>query len=82
MSVNRDGSYDYSGKRVAVIGNGSSAIQIIPRLQKVAGHLTNYVRSPTWISVGFSEELTPEGKNFKCMFIFLFPFKSRPLLIS
>lgn len=27
-----DESYDFSGKKVAVIGNGSSAIQIIPKL--------------------------------------------------
>lgn len=67
MHGNRDSDYDYTGKRIAVIGNGSSAIQIIPKLQKVAGHITNFMRGPTWISAGFSEELTPEGKNFKCI---------------
>lgn len=66
MSENRDTGYDYSDKRVAVIGNGSSAIQIVPKLQKITSHITNFMRSPTWISAGFSEELTPEGKNFKC----------------
>ncbi|KAL2834389.1 hypothetical protein BDW59DRAFT_178795 [Aspergillus cavernicola] len=45
-----DESYDYSGKRIAVIGNGSSAIQIIPKLAKVASHLTSFIRSQAWIS--------------------------------
>ncbi|KAL4966984.1 flavin-containing monooxygenase [Aspergillus stella-maris] len=45
-----DESYDYSGKRIAVIGNGSSAIQIIPQLAKGASHLTSFIRSHAWIS--------------------------------
>jgi cation diffusion facilitator CzcD-associated flavoprotein CzcO len=48
----------FNGKRVAVIGNGSSAIQIVPEIGKVASHLTNIVRSPTWISAPFVEELS------------------------
>jgi cation diffusion facilitator CzcD-associated flavoprotein CzcO len=48
----------FDGKRVAVIGNGSSAIQIVPELGKVAYHLTNIVRSPTWISAPFVEDLS------------------------
>ncbi len=35
--------YDFAGKRVAVIGNGSSAIQIVPELAKVASKLHNIV---------------------------------------
>jgi cation diffusion facilitator CzcD-associated flavoprotein CzcO len=48
----------FDGKRVAVIGNGSSAIQIVPELAKVASHLTNIIRSPTWISAPFVEDLS------------------------
>jgi cation diffusion facilitator CzcD-associated flavoprotein CzcO len=48
----------FEGKRVAVIGNGSSAIQIVPEVAKVASHLTNIVRSPTWISAPFVEDLS------------------------
>jgi len=33
-SAKWDNSYDYNGKVVAVIGNGSSAIQIVPKMQK------------------------------------------------
>ena len=44
--------YDFAGKNVAVIGNGSSAIQIVPQLVEEVGHLTNFVRSPTYITPG------------------------------
>jgi cation diffusion facilitator CzcD-associated flavoprotein CzcO len=47
-----DTDYDFAGKNVAVIGNGSSAIQIVPQLVEKAKHLTNFVRSPTYITPG------------------------------
>jgi len=50
--------------QVAVIGNGSSGIQIVPQIQKTAARVVNYARERTWISTGFGAELTPEGKNF------------------
>jgi cation diffusion facilitator CzcD-associated flavoprotein CzcO len=40
---------DLAGKRVAVIGTGASAIQIIPEVQKVAAHLDVYQRTAPWI---------------------------------
>ena len=40
---------DLTGKRVAVIGTGASAIQIVPELQKVVGHLDVYQRTAPWI---------------------------------
>lgn len=53
--------YDFKNKRVGVIGSGSSAIQIIPNLQKVAGtHLSCFIRSKTWISPPFGQELQDE----------------------
>lgn len=47
---NWDPSFDPKGKRVAVIGNGASGIQIVPELQKVVSHLDHYARSRTWIA--------------------------------
>ncbi|OAA64312.1 Flavin monooxygenase-like protein [Niveomyces insectorum RCEF 264] len=48
--------YDFKNKRVAVIGNGSSSIQIVPSLQKVDGiDLKVFMRSRTWISSGFGD---------------------------
>ncbi len=38
-----------SGKRVAVIGSGASAFQIVPEMTKVAKHLTVFQRSPVWM---------------------------------
>ena len=40
---------DLNGKRVAVIGTGASAIQIVPEVQKVAAHLDVYQRTAPWV---------------------------------
>lgn len=50
---------------MAVVGNGSSAIQVIPKIQPDALRVINYIRAPTWISVNYCASLTPEGKNFR-----------------
>lgn len=47
-----DESYDYANKKIAMIGNGSSAIQIMPELAKSAKHVTNFIKNPTWITPG------------------------------
>jgi cyclohexanone monooxygenase len=39
---------DLRGKRVGVIGTGSSGIQAIPELAEVAGHLTVFQRTPAY----------------------------------
>ena len=41
--------YDLTGKRVAVIGTGASAIQFVPRIQPKVEHLTLFQRTPPWI---------------------------------
>lgn len=48
-SARWDHSVDLAGKRVAIIGTGASAIQIVPELQKVAGHLDVYQRTAPWV---------------------------------
>ena len=40
---------DLTGKRVAVIGTGASAIQIVPAIAPRVGQLTVYQRSPPWV---------------------------------
>ena len=40
---------DWSGKRVAVIGTGASALQFIPHLAEAAAHLTVFQRTPPWL---------------------------------
>ena len=39
---------DLEGKRVAVIGTGATAIQLIPEVAKEAAHLTVFQRRPNW----------------------------------
>lgn len=44
-----DNDYDLAGKRVAVIGSGASAIQVVPEVAKQAEQLTVFQRTPSWI---------------------------------
>ncbi len=39
---------DFAGKRVAVIGTGSTGVQTIQEVSKTAGHLTVFQRTPNW----------------------------------
>lgn len=41
--------YDLRGKRVAVIGTGASAIQIVPEVAEQAAHLDVYQRTAPWV---------------------------------
>ena len=40
---------DLTGKRVAVLGTGASAIQFVPGIQPVAGHVTVFQRSAPYV---------------------------------
>ncbi|KAK3699197.1 hypothetical protein LTR37_016558 [Vermiconidia calcicola] len=43
--------YDFTNKRIGIIGSGSSAIQIVPKLQAREGAKLNcFIRNRTWIS--------------------------------
>lgn len=41
--------YDLTGKRVAVIGTGASAVQFVPQIQPKVAQLTLFMRTPPWI---------------------------------
>ncbi|GAB20383.1 putative flavin-containing monooxygenase [Gordonia effusa NBRC 100432] len=45
-----DHDFDYSSKRIAVIGTGATALQLIPELSDVAAHLTVFQRTPIWVA--------------------------------
>ncbi|PYI32725.1 monooxygenase [Aspergillus indologenus CBS 114.80] len=45
-----------SGKRVAVLGNGSSGMQCVGALQYEAAELFNFCRSPTWAGPGLFDD--------------------------
>ncbi|CAM1508671.1 Fc.00g055190.m01.CDS01 [Cosmosporella sp. VM-42] len=52
-------------KSVAVIGYGSSGIQLVTAIQPEVKHLTTFIRGPTWITAGFgSKYAAPGGQNF------------------
>lgn len=41
--------YDLTGKRVAVIGTGASAVQFVPHIQPRVSQLSLFLRTPPWI---------------------------------
>ncbi|HEV7204795.1 MAG TPA: NAD(P)/FAD-dependent oxidoreductase [Jatrophihabitans sp.] len=45
-----DDSYDLRGKRVAVIGTGATAVQLIPEIAPLLEELTVYQRTAIWVT--------------------------------
>jgi cation diffusion facilitator CzcD-associated flavoprotein CzcO len=54
-----DHSVDLTGKRVAVIGTGASAIQVVPELVKIVEQLQLYQRTAAWIKPRINFEFPP-----------------------
>jgi cation diffusion facilitator CzcD-associated flavoprotein CzcO len=48
-SARWDHGYDLRGKRVAMVGTGASAIQIVPSIQPEVARLTLFQRTPPWV---------------------------------
>lgn len=44
-----DGKAQLQGKRIAVVGTGASAFQVVPELAKIAEQLVVFQRSPIWM---------------------------------
>ncbi|MBV9941862.1 MAG: NAD(P)/FAD-dependent oxidoreductase [Solirubrobacterales bacterium] len=44
-----DHDHDLTGRTVAVVGTGASAIQIVPRIQPSAKRVTIFQRTPPWV---------------------------------
>jgi cation diffusion facilitator CzcD-associated flavoprotein CzcO len=57
---------NWKGKKIGVIGNGSSGIQVFRAMQTDAASITHFIRKPTWISMSYAPQFTPEGRNFEC----------------
>jgi cation diffusion facilitator CzcD-associated flavoprotein CzcO len=51
---------DFAGKRVAVIGTGSSGVQIIPAIADQVASLTVYQRTPNWCTPLNNAPITPD----------------------
>ncbi|WP_071287572.1 flavin-containing monooxygenase [Mycolicibacterium llatzerense] len=48
-SARWDHDYDFTGKKVAVVGTGASGVQIVPELVKVAKLVKVFQRTPGWV---------------------------------
>ena len=58
-----DHAYDFKGRTVAVIGNGASAIQLIPELAKSVRRLFIFQRSPNWLIPKLNRPFRPIEKS-------------------
>jgi cation diffusion facilitator CzcD-associated flavoprotein CzcO len=47
------------GQRVAVIGTGASAVQIVPQIQPNVAHLTVFQRTPPWVLPHTNRDIRP-----------------------
>jgi cation diffusion facilitator CzcD-associated flavoprotein CzcO len=54
---------DFAGKRVAVIGTGSSGVQIIPAIADEVASLTVYQRTANWCTPLNNAPITPEDQS-------------------
>ncbi|MET9329388.1 NAD(P)/FAD-dependent oxidoreductase [Tsukamurella sp. NPDC003166] len=48
-SARWDHDYDFTGKKVAVVGTGASGVQIVPELVKQAASVKVFQRTPGWV---------------------------------
>jgi cation diffusion facilitator CzcD-associated flavoprotein CzcO len=55
-----DYNVDLEGKTIGIIGTGATAVQAVPELAKVAGHLYVFQRTPSTIDVRDQRATTPE----------------------
>lgn len=58
-----DDDYDPAGQRIAVIGTGATAVQLIPELAKTAADLTVYQRTPIWVVPKIDLQFGPRTKR-------------------
>lgn len=67
-SANWDETFKPEGKKVAVVGYGSSAMQIVPTLQPIVASMDTYVRGRTWLSPSGpgAEEIKSRGGINNC----------------
>ncbi|MDV7991918.1 NAD(P)/FAD-dependent oxidoreductase [Rhodococcus sp. IEGM 1374] len=49
-TANWPADLDLTGKRVAIVGTGASAMQVLPAIASTVGHATVFQRSPQWVS--------------------------------
>ncbi|MEU0499398.1 NAD(P)/FAD-dependent oxidoreductase [Mycobacterium sp. NPDC006124] len=55
-SANWDHDLDLSGKRIAVVGTGASAVQFVPAVAECAAHMDLFQRSAPWVLPKFDRQ--------------------------
>jgi cation diffusion facilitator CzcD-associated flavoprotein CzcO len=55
--------FDLTGKRVAVIGTGASAVQFVPAIAPRVEHLTLFQRTPPWIMPRHDHEIGARARR-------------------
>ncbi|WP_270070188.1 flavin-containing monooxygenase [Streptomonospora mangrovi] len=50
--------HDLTGRRVAVVGTGASAVQFVPEIQPVVGELKLFQRTPPWVLPRHDRDIT------------------------
>jgi cation diffusion facilitator CzcD-associated flavoprotein CzcO len=61
-SARWDHGANLAGRRVAVVGTGASAIQIVPSIQPVVQRLTLFQRTPAWVMPRRDRQITRPEK--------------------
>lgn len=72
-----DAAYELKGKRVAVIGTGASAIQIVPAIAPEVAHLKVLQRTPPWVAHRFDGRISPASQWLYRQFPALMKLKRR-----
>ncbi|KAK1059458.1 hypothetical protein LTR74_012594 [Friedmanniomyces endolithicus] len=62
-SARWDWSYDLTDKKIALIGNGCTAVQILPEIAKVAKQVTVFQRTPNWVVPRLDQPVSPFMRN-------------------
>ncbi|MDH4480852.1 MAG: NAD(P)/FAD-dependent oxidoreductase [Rhodoferax sp.] len=58
-----DHGFDMTGKRVAVIGSGASAIQFVPHIAQKVRQLTLFQRTAPWVLAKLDAPITPRWQS-------------------
>lgn len=54
---------DFTGKRVGIVGSGSTAVQILPVIAKEAAHVTMFQRTPNYVLPGRNHPLDESDRR-------------------
>jgi cation diffusion facilitator CzcD-associated flavoprotein CzcO len=62
-TANWDHDVDLRGQRVALLGSGASAVQVVPKIQPLVGRLHLFQRTPPWVVPHFDHPIRPRMRE-------------------